>query len=310
MAILLNYIKVFKGVYFCVIMKFLIVGDLHGQKPKIHFKDFDAIIAPGDFCSDAPRKYMFAAMKKRKETGKEIWWWDVAGGKRKAMQMVKTSLADGRKITEYLNSFGVPVYAIPGNWDWSPEDPRDLDCMLLTRNYYPDLFEGLRNIVDVHLRGYTVEGLRIIGHGITSGPEIPQSSKEQKVAPVSAASLRRWYTQRFSRLKRLFAQSSQPILFLSHNVPYNTSLDQITDPHNPRHGLHFGSLIARKLIEEFQPPVCVGAHMHEHFGTCTLGKTVCINAGFGGNVNTLLELSNSGKILQLRFYPSSGEPSH
>ncbi len=33
-------------------MRFLIVGDLHGQMPKIHFKEFDAIIAPGDFCPD------------------------------------------------------------------------------------------------------------------------------------------------------------------------------------------------------------------------------------------------------------------
>ena len=31
-------------------VKFLIIGDLHGNKPKIHFKDFDAIIAHGDFC--------------------------------------------------------------------------------------------------------------------------------------------------------------------------------------------------------------------------------------------------------------------
>jgi len=288
-------------------MKFLIVGDLHGQKPKIHFKDFDAIIAPGDFCSDAPRKHMFAAMKKRKETGKDVWWWDMVDGKRKGMQMVKQSLADGRKITEYLNSFGVPVYAVPGNWDWSPEDPRDPDCMLLNRNYYPDLFEGLSNIIDVHLRGYTIDGLRIIGHGITSGPEMPQTPKEQKGTPISVVSLTRWYERRLERLRQLFLRSPLPALFLSHNVPYNTALDQITNLHNPRHGQHFGSVIARRLIEEFQPPVCVGAHMHEHFGKCMMGKTVCINAGFGGKVNTLLELSDSGKILQLRFYPSSGE---
>ena len=42
-------------------MKFLIIGDLHGNKPKIHFKDFDAIIAPGDFCSD---KYMRPLIKR------------------------------------------------------------------------------------------------------------------------------------------------------------------------------------------------------------------------------------------------------
>ena len=38
--------------------KFLIVGDLHGQIPKIREKKFDAIIAPGDFCSDELKKYI------------------------------------------------------------------------------------------------------------------------------------------------------------------------------------------------------------------------------------------------------------
>jgi hypothetical protein len=35
--------------------------------------------------------------------------------------------------------------------------------------------------------------------------------------------------------------------------------------------------------------------MHEHFGKCKLGKTICINSGFGSNVNTLIEL-NGDKI--------------
>ena len=48
--------------------------------------------------------------------------------------------------------------------------------------------------------------------------------------------------------------------------------------------------------------MCIGAHMHEHFSKCKLGKTTCINAGFGGKVNVLLEI-DQGKIKQLKFYP-------
>ncbi len=33
-------------------MKILVIGDLHGRKPKIHFKDFDCIIQIGDVCND------------------------------------------------------------------------------------------------------------------------------------------------------------------------------------------------------------------------------------------------------------------
>ena len=49
--------------------KFLIIGDLHGNKPLIHFKDFDAIIAPGDFCSD---KYLRPYLNKWFEYVKKL----------------------------------------------------------------------------------------------------------------------------------------------------------------------------------------------------------------------------------------------
>jgi len=42
-----------------------------------------------------------------------------AGGKRKLNEMEKSSLVKGRKIIEYLNKFGKPVFLVPGNWDQS-----------------------------------------------------------------------------------------------------------------------------------------------------------------------------------------------
>ena len=88
---------------------------------------------------------------------------------------------------------------------------------------------------------------------------------------------------------------------MPHNVPYNTPLDIINSPGNPRHGMHFGSLIAKELCKEYQPKICVGGHMHEWHKACKIGRTTAINAGFGGNVNTLLELRN-GRIAALDFY--------
>lgn len=96
------------------------------------------------------------------------------------------------------------------------------------------------------------------------------------------------------------------MLFISHNVPFNTSLDKIVNPASPRKGYHYGSIIAREMIEKYQPLVCIGGHMHEHFGKCTLGKTTCINAGFSGKVNTLLELEEN-KITKIQFIDRSGQ---
>ena len=142
-------------------MGFLIIGDLHGNVPKIHFKNFDAIIAPGDFCSDAPRKYMFEAMRKKiKNPRSKLEWYDIAGRK-KAIKMIKKSLSDGRKILKRLNSLGVPVYIVPGNWDWTKGDG---DKTFVKGEFYDGLLKGLLNIVDVHNRIIDIGDFQIIGH--------------------------------------------------------------------------------------------------------------------------------------------------
>ncbi len=55
------------------------------------------------------------------------------------------------------------------------------------------------------------------------------------------------------------------------------------------------------MIEKFQPLVCIGGHMHEHFGKCKIKKTTVINTGFGSNVNTMMELEGN-KIKKLEFH--------
>ena len=72
-------------------MKFLILGDLHGHIPKIYFKDFDAIITPGDFCDGSKiRKIIF----NKWDSGK---YWHEIVGKKKAKQLIKQDLKSGRK---------------------------------------------------------------------------------------------------------------------------------------------------------------------------------------------------------------------
>ena len=60
-------------------MKILIIGDLHGQKSKLHYKNYDIIIAPGDFCyTDTIRPLMFQSMKMANPDSK-VEWYDIAG---------------------------------------------------------------------------------------------------------------------------------------------------------------------------------------------------------------------------------------
>lgn len=156
-------------------MKFLVVGDLHGSVPKLHFKDYNAIIAPGDFCSDETRKYKFQAIEKsRKKDNTEFEWWQIPG-KEKAKEMIKKSLSDGREILEKLNDFDVPIYIVPGNWDWVSDEDSKWDY--LKEDHYQKLIGNLENVVDVNHEVIDVNGFQIIGYGPNSGPNIPNMKR-------------------------------------------------------------------------------------------------------------------------------------
>ncbi|MBD3318353.1 hypothetical protein GF342_00410 [Candidatus Woesearchaeota archaeon] len=270
-------------------MKFLAIGDLHGAIPKIHFKNFQAVIAPGDFCSDAPRQYMFQALQYNLShpTKKEKQWYDIVG-KRKAKAMIEQSLADGRVIVERLNALNVPVYVVPGNWDWTPKD--DSDWHYYRKHHWTALLEGLENIIDCHHRLVDAGTFDIIGHGIISGPEYPQHKKDQQqLTAKQRKEKRREYDRQYRKLDRLFQQSQKPVLFISHNVPYGTPFDKINNPSSPRDGEHVGSVLARRMSLKYSPLLGIAGHMHEYFGKCRLGKTTWIDTGFGSDVNVAID---------------------
>lgn len=281
-------------------MKFLVVGDLHGQVPNIYFSDFDAIIAPGDFCSsDESRPLMFQAIKEQlKNPNYKKEWYDLVG-KTKTKGIINRSLKAGKVILDKLNKLSNRVYVVPGNNDWFSDKKSDWD--FLKFNHYNTIKSGLKGIIDVHLKIRDLGNYQIIGYGLSSSPEFPQYKADLKRFSDSELIVKkRNYDRLFSKLDSLFAKATKPVIFLSHNVPFKTSLDRIDNPDSPRNGDHFGSLVAREIILKHNPLLCIGGHMHEHFGKCRLGSTTCINAGFGSNVNTLIDLD--GNRVKIKFY--------
>lgn len=78
-------------------MKILVIGDLHGQMPKIHFKNFDCIIQVGDVCDDSEfRFYVEKWFKELKQNNGLVKDWDSfieeSLGKRKLKDMENKSL--------------------------------------------------------------------------------------------------------------------------------------------------------------------------------------------------------------------------
>jgi Icc-related predicted phosphoesterase len=276
-------------------MRFLILGCLHGQIPNLHYKNFDAIICTGDFCSDAHRAPIFEAIKRNLANPREkVTWLDIIG-KKKAKELIDQSVRDGRAVLEYLNSIGVPVYVVPGNNDWTgyPSSFRPE-----AQNNYGRMIRGLKNVIDLHGKVLDVGEYTIIGYGICSGPEYPQyASDKRRYTARRFAQKKKEYTRLLAQYGRMFKRANNPVILLSHNVPFNTKIDLIDNPASPRNGQHFGSLLVRDLVKRHKPVVCLGAHMHEHFGAVKIGNTPCVNAGYGAKCNVLLELTpGNGKL--------------
>lgn len=285
-------------------MRFLILGDLHGQESKFYFKDFDAIITPGDFCPlDNIRKLMFEVItRKQKNKDSKFKWYELCG-KREARKLIKDSISKGRKVLENLNSFEVPVFIVPGNADWTKDKTSEWD--FLKEDHFNFLIKGLKNIINVHYKVKEFGNFQIIGYGISTGPEYPQHKEQiEKFKLKQLKKIKRQYEREKRKTDKLFQkarQNKKPIILLSHNVPFNTSLDKITYKKSPMYGYHYGSLVVREMIEKYHPLVSIGGHIHEHFGKCKIGKTVCINAGFGSKRNTLLE-TDKNKIKRIKFH--------
>lgn len=281
--------------------RFLIIGDLHGKMPDISIKDFDVIIAPGDFCSDKHIRDVFMEMYKNyvKNVNNYEDWWDLCG-KKKAKQWTNESLAAGRSILKRLDSYGKPVLIIPGNWDWATKGQESWEFM--NQDFWKELKKGLTNVYDIDGKIKTVEGVTFIGYGKVNGPELLRlrgyGGVTKKDLKRNELRVKKLLTKKDAQFKKVKGKTA---ILLSHNVPYGTTLDLIKNKGSPVNGKHYGSYVARKLIEKHKPLVCIGGHMHEHFGQDKIGKTTIINAGFGSKVNTLLEISN-GKIVRLEFY--------
>ncbi|MBU2638237.1 MAG: metallophosphoesterase [Nanoarchaeota archaeon] len=279
-------------------MRFLILGDLHGALPKIHFKEFDAVIFPGDFCSFEGRDILFKIPREKWH----IPWYNIVGRK-KAKEMIKRDVERGRKVLEKLNKLNAPVFIVPGNIDYYGNSAflkEYYEWKFYRTNFYKNLIKQFPNIKDCHFKQRKFKGITIIGYGLSSSPDYPIYAKR----PYTKEQKRRIKLSDLflKKLQKLFKKAKAPVIFLSHNVPYNTKLDKIINKSSPMNGKHFGSIITRRIIEKYKPLICIAGHMHEHLGKCRIGKTVVVNAGFGPDKNILLEIKGN-KIKRLEFHP-------
>jgi len=297
-------------------VKILVIGDLHGRMPRIHFKDFDYIVCVGDVCSDKLlrplyKKY-FALIKKFgvEEVPNFEDFVNVELGENKHDELLEKEMVAGRKILEYLNSFGKSVFFIPGNWDNSYGSTRIKDMDKNDYNYLrtwldwwlgrrsnKKLIGGLENVYDLQYGLYSSEEFNILGYGLISGPEkLMKKVKEAEVSEKERLVLKKLSLEIPKRLNKLWKKRNKKVvsIFVSHNIPYGI-MDIIHDKKSHANREHAGSTIARDFCLKKKPEICVGGHIHEYYGRRKLGKTIVVNAGFGRDAQVLLEIK-AGKV--------------
>ena len=307
-------------------MKLLVIGDLHGRKPRIHFKEFDAIVFVGDVNSDEELgkhiKEWFKYLKTHDKISLDRFLVKKFG-RRKLRLMEERALKAGRKIMEFFNGLGKPVFMIPGNWDDSYgktniKDP-DENRYSYLRSFYdywlgekinPRLIKGLKNIIDCQYKTRKLKWFNIVGYGLVSAPEDLKARKvkigkssEDSVSKEQYKKLKRVVANIYAKLEKAYKKRDKklPTIFLTHNVPYNTKLDIIRDKKSYAYKKHLGSSVARDFCKKNKPILCIGGHIHENYGKDRIGKTIVINSGFGSDANVLIDLSD-GKVDKIEFY--------
>jgi len=253
-------------------MKILVVGDFHGKFPaklKKLAKGVDLIVSVGDYFPFSYRKLFF---EHSYGTDKELW--EVIG-KNKVKEFILRDLKVGEKILKTLNEIGVPVISVVGNIDYAhlydvfDEDKRRRGKIWKweEQDFFSKIVKKYKNIHRFDYAYAQFGGLTFVG---AYGHTFPGRVKSKA------------YKKHRAILEKLFKKfRKDPVIFVSHNMPYDCKLDKIRSKEAPKgiRGKHYGSKLIRRVIDKHQPVLAIGGHMHENQGKIKIGKTLVVNGG-------------------------------
>lgn len=291
-------------------MKILAIGDFHGTFPKRFDKitkneKIDVVISLGDYPPFYYRKLWFKHCY-----GKDVELWEVIG-KKKYKKLVTEDLRRAEISLKALNKLPIPVYTVLGNIDWpSPDDIVDFNKKIIQSQPNWERKNRLANILkkykNIHRFDYSYAkfgacvfiGMR--GHS----------------APGKAGSKAfRKYKKILDKLFKKFRKENREnkIIFVSHNIAYHTKLDKIKKKFlkevkkghygksNRKLSRHYGSKMAKKIVDQYHPLLALGGHIHEGMGKQKLGRTMLVNPGSAHEGKAAIIELNEGKVKSVKF---------
>lgn len=245
------------------------------------------VVSVGDYNAFTYRKLWFKLCY-----GRDVELWEIIG-KKKFKKLEIENLKTGEKPLKKLNHLPIPVFTITGNVDrtkWK----HDLDEKKPGWKWpYQDLFnKSVKNYKNIKNFDYSYAKF---GEYIFIG--YPKSSFPGRVKSKA-------YKRNKAKLEKLFDKfrnenKDKKVIFVSHNVPYNTKLDKITikEAHKKVRGKHYGAKMTRRIIEKYQPILTIAGHIHENQGTDKIGRTLIVNTGasYEGKM-AIIDISKDNRI--------------
>ena len=255
-------------------MKILVVGDFHGKFPKklksvVKKEKIDLIVSLGDYMPFSLRKEFFKYGYK-----KDIEVWEIIG-KKKVKENILRDLKKGEKIIAELNKLNIPTFTTIGNIDYTRVKDsfvhKKYGWKWESQDFFSPIIKKYKNVKKFDYSFFKFSNFVFIGAYGSSSPGQVKSKAYKR------------YKKKLDNLFKKFKKENKDrqVIFVSHNVPYNTKLDLIKakDAHKIAKGKHYGSKLVRRTIDKWQPALAFGGHIHESWGKDKIGKTIVINPG-------------------------------
>ena len=275
-------------------MKILAIGDFHGTFPKKFYKiidkeKIDLVISNGDYPPFHYRKLWFKYC-----FGKDVQLWEVIG-KKKAKELVIEDAKRAEVALKALNKLPIPVFTVLGNIDYPPDDV--VDFWNKKKNKIPKwdrkesflkVLKKYKNIQRFDYKALKFGNYVFIGMRGHSNPGRVKSKAFRKHMKI---------------LNKLFQKfKDNNIIFVSHNIAYNTKLDKIgAKAHEKVRSKHYGSKLARRIIDRYHPLLHIGGHIHEGIGKQKIGRTWLVNPGSAHEGKATIIDIDEGKVKNVKF---------
>jgi len=284
-------------------LRILGIGDFHGTYQKkwnevIKKQNPDIIICVGDYKPFTLRKEFFKYVYGKKDV--ELWQ---AVGKKKYKEATRKEVRAMERIFNNLDKAPMPVVSISGNADAS-KWPDAVDTSYFRssngkvwkwaeQDFFTPAVEKYKNIHYIDYSYFKFRDYVVVAGGPSSFPGRVKSKNYKKLKV------------RLDRLFKKFRKENKDkkVIFLTHNVAYETKLDKIIskEAHKRAKGRHYGSKLVRRVIDRYQPFLHIAGHIHEQMGTQKLRKTMMVNTGAAHDGQaSVIDISEKGKM-NIRF---------